>query len=152
MKLSAVLLALLACAQCAFAGRLFSSREEFQAEQSARSLKQVAPQTFGGESLHPAAHRSASFASTSAIRIAAGPFELGAPLAPGSGQQLRWLLPRAAGYGAYGSSFGYGAYGTRRLSSFGEQPDAEPLGHAIVDIPAAGALLHPTATGGKADF
>lgn len=130
MKTAAsVLLALACCAQVASAARLFGSREEFRAEQSAgRSFAQTG-RSLSGESQTQQLGRAAALPSSppwlptfpaccGSKRGWRGPGLLADP-ACSSDQQLS---PVAAAYGAYGSAIpqSYGAYG-RRLASLGER-------------------------------
>ncbi|PSC76935.1 translation initiation factor IF-2 [Micractinium conductrix] len=123
MKAAAVLLALVCCAQCASASRLFLKREEFRGEQARRGLLSAVGlggygaygqsvggygaygQTIGSYGAYGGARRLSSVDSTQT-------------------RELQWAGSYGAygqstgGYGAYGQSTGgYGAYGLRRLSS-----------------------------------
>jgi hypothetical protein len=120
---AAILLALVCCAQCASASRLFMAREEFQAEQTGRRALMAA----GGESVARGLPLQLPRASHCRCHTLGGTHstEWACPGRPPSHSLTAIRVTAPAGYGAYGQATGgYNAYGSRRLSSVGEQAAA----------------------------
>lgn len=123
MKTTAVLLALVACASCASATRLFGSREDFRVAAPGRALQEYAGGESHGSWSSPSCLPGPDLLASTSACIGSIEGSAGGPqnIAACSSAQQLGLFSRFAGYGAYGMALpqSYGAYGLRRLSSLG---------------------------------